>query len=309
MKTTESLTKPKIIAVLALACCLLWGSATPSIKIGYKLFQLSSSDTMSIILFAGCRFFFAGIITLILGSILNHRLLLPKKENLGIVTVQAFVQTSIQYFFYYIGLAHTVGAKGSIISGANCFFSVLIAGLIFRMEKVTPRKILGCVIGFAGIFILNVTNSFELSFRLPGEGALIISVIMYALSSVLLKVFSSREDPVTLCGWQFVLGGLIMIVIAFCCGGRLASSSARAWLILVYLALVASLAYTIWGVLLKYNDVSKVTVFSLSIPVFGVILSLLILDEGINPVQYFIALALVCFGIFLVNKAPKQKSL
>lgn len=305
---TESFSKPKIIAVLALTCCLLWGSATPSIKIGYRLFALDSADTVSIILFAGCRFFLAGIITLILGSLLNHRLLLPKKNNWGIVTVQAFVQTVIQYFFFYVGLAHTVGAKGSIISGANSFFSVLIAGAIFRMEKVTPRKILGCIIGFAGIFILNVTDSFELSFKLAGEGALIISVVMYALSSVLIKVFSAREDPVVLCGWQFVIGGLIMMAGAYCLGGRLTASSAGAWLILLYLALVASIAYTIWGLLLKYNDVSKVAVFSLSIPVFGVILSLLILNEGISPVQYFLALALVCFGIFLVNRSPDKQN-
>ena len=53
----------------------LWRSATPSIKTGYVLFNIASSDTASVILFAGVRFLFAGIFTAVSGSVLQRKIL------------------------------------------------------------------------------------------------------------------------------------------------------------------------------------------------------------------------------------------
>ena len=49
------LTRPPIVAALALLCCALWGSAFPCVKVGYQM--LSIERTGSQLLFAGCRFF------------------------------------------------------------------------------------------------------------------------------------------------------------------------------------------------------------------------------------------------------------
>ena len=71
---------------------------------------------------------------------------------------------------------------------------------------------------------------------------------------------------------------------------------------LVYLALVSAVAYSLWGILLKYNPVSKVAVFGFMNPVFGVILSAILLKEGDSVgVMCVAALALVCVGIYIVN--------
>lgn len=73
---------------------------------------------------------------------------------------------------------------------------------------------------------------------------------------------------------------------------------------LVYLAVVSAVAYSLWGILLKYNPVSKVAVFGFMNPVFGVILSALLLGEGAQAagVKSLIALLLVSIGIYVVNK-------
>ena len=54
------LTKPLVVCLLAMVCCLLWGSAFPCIKIGYRLFAIAGTDRPTQILFAGCRFVLAG---------------------------------------------------------------------------------------------------------------------------------------------------------------------------------------------------------------------------------------------------------
>lgn len=72
---------------------------------------------------------------------------------------------------------------------------------------------------------------------------------------------------------------------------------------LCYLASISAVAYTVWGILLKYNPVSKVTIFGFMNPMFGVVLSILLLDEGGQSfgLRGVVALLLVCGGIFIVN--------
>ena len=65
----NTLTKTGIVALLACICCILWGSAIPVIKTGYRLMQVDSADTASQIVFAGVRFTLAGILVLIFASI------------------------------------------------------------------------------------------------------------------------------------------------------------------------------------------------------------------------------------------------
>ena len=71
---------------------------------------------------------------------------------------------------------------------------------------------------------------------------------------------------------------------------------------LLYLAMVSAVAYSLWGMLLKYNPISKVAVFGFMNPVFGVILSALLLQEADSlGVMCIAALGLVCVGIYIVN--------
>ena len=308
MKTKEQfMTKTVVVWLGALLCCALWGSAFPCIKIGYQLFEIPSDATATQILFAGCRFTLAGILAIIIGSVLNHRILIPKQGSLGKITKLCMLQTVAQYLFFYIGLANTSGVKASIIEGVNVFISILVASLIFRQEKLTARKMLGCIIGFAGVILVNITGGIDMAFTFTGDGFIVFSTIAYAFSSVMIKRYSQEENPVTLSGYQFGLGGLIMVVCGLLMGGRLTVISGAGIAMLLYLAVISAVAYSMWGVLLKYNPVSRVTVFGFMNPVFGVILSAIFLREsGSIGVVCILALVLVCAGIYIVNRTPKQ---
>ena len=135
--------KTGVVWFLAMICCLLWGSAFPCIKIGYKMFHIASADASSQLLFAGCRFFLAGFLVLLLGTSGKYKL---KKTEIPMAMILAVFQTILQYVFFYMGLAHATGVKSSIINGANSFLVILIASLIFHQEKLTGPKIIGCVI-------------------------------------------------------------------------------------------------------------------------------------------------------------------
>ncbi len=298
-------TKPIVLIFSALACCALWGSASPAIKIGYQL--LSVSGVPSTILFAGVRFFAAGIITVIIYSIARRKFLYPKLGNMPrVLTVSAF-QTVIQYIFFYIGLANTTSVKGTIASGSSAFFCVLIASLIFRQEKLGAKKIIACLLGFAGIIVVNL-DGLTVTMNFLGDGFVIFSTVSYAFSSVLMKRFSKYEDPVVISGYQFIIGGAFMIILGLSLGGRVSFSSFGGVMLLVYLAFLSAIAYALWGLLLKYNPVSRVSIFSFTTPIFGTVLSLIFLPgaSGVRALNICITLLLVSAGIFLLNYQPKR---
>lgn len=305
MKDKNFLERTFVVCLLAMLCCFLWGSAFPCIKIGYQMFQISSDQTMSQILFAGVRFTLAGVLVILFGSILNRKILLPKRSSFKNILIICLFQTVIQYLFFYIGMAHTSGVKASIVEASNVFLAILVANLIFHQEKLTFSKMLGCVIGFAGVILINLTGSgLEGGMTMTGEGFILLSAAAYAVSSVLIKRFSVYENPIVISGYQFMIGGLIMIVVGLAGGGSLHPTSPASALMMLYMALISAVAYTIWGILLKYNPVSRVAVFGFMNPVFGVVLSALLLKEGsqIPLFQCVASLVLVCLGIYIVNR-------
>lgn len=294
------LQNPLIVALGALLCCALWGSATPAIKIGKSL--LIEDNVESTILFAGIRFFAAGIITVLIYSIARRKLLYPKLKNMPKVLTVSTFQTVIQYIFFYVGLSLTTGVKGTVLSGSSAFFIVILAALVFKTENLTFKKVLACLVGFAGMLLVNLNG---LDFNMGwGELFVIISTISYAFSSMFMKKFSAYEDPVVISGYQFIIGGAFMIIAGLIFGGKISFGDTTGVVILVYLSFLSAVAYAVWGVLLKYNPASKVSIYNFTTPVFGSILSYIFLvgeRDNINLVNLFVSLIVVSLGILLLN--------
>ena len=304
MKNRHFLETKAGLFTAAITACLLWGSAAPCIKLGYQLFQIPADDAMSQLLFAGCRFMLAGFLTVLLGSVMEQRVLMPRKGSFGMLLALALTQTIFQYFFFYLGLSKAPGYKGSVFSPSSAFFAVLFSTLVFRQEKLTARKLIGCLIGFSGVLVINLpAGESGGGFRLTGEGFLLMAAVSAAVSTVLIRRFSARENPVTLSGYQFLIGGSVLALVGISAGGRLQPAAPSAWLLLVYLGLLSAVAYSLWSLLLKHHPVSRVTIFTFVNPVFGVFLSALILGEGsqLNLPRCILALLLVSLGIRIVN--------
>lgn len=294
-----------VVVLLATICDLLWGSAFPCIKLGYKFFSISSDDTASQIFFAGLRFTLAGLLVIIFMSFVKRRFLVPRSmKTFGRISLLSCFQTILQYILFYIGLAHTNGVKGSIIEASNVFIAIFVASLIFKQEKLTTKKLIGSLIGFIGVVIINLKGlTFDLNI---GDMCVFMSTFAYAVSSVLLKRYSTEEDTVMMSGYQFLFGGIIMTLIGLLLGGKLTVFTTQGIVLLVYLAFISAMAYSLWAILLTYNPISKVAVMGFLNPVFGVILSAIILNEGdIINIRSIIALTLVCIGICIVYMKDK----
>lgn len=296
------------IILLACICCFLWGSAYPSIKIGYKLFNIDAFNIYGKFIFAGYRFFIAGLIVLLFEIINKRNIFVLKKKEILQVSILGILQTTLQYIFFYIGLSNTTGVRGSILNGTGTFFCIILAHIFYKNDKININKIIGCIIGFLGVILINLNGNIadDKEFSFIGEGFIIISAFAASISYIYSKRITKKISPSLATGYQLLIGGIILIILGFLNGGKLHGFTLKSTILLIYMALISSIAFVIWTQLLKYNKVSKISIFNFLIPVFGTILSAVFLKENIFDIKILLALFLVSLGIYFAYKDKKN---
>lgn len=296
------LTKTGVIVALALVATILWGSAYPCIKLGYEWFGMAAEDIPAKFLFAGIRFALAGLLTLAFGTVSGKKFPVPKKENIPGILALSLVLTMLHYIFFYIGLANTTGVKGAIVYGTSTFFAVLLAAVCYKSDRLNLRKGLGCLLGFAGIVYVNLgSGGLDGGFSFAGEGCMLTAAVLFAVGNLMSKRLSQREAPVTITGWQLTVGGLVLAAAGIALGGGFEVVTGKGIGLLLYLSLLSAVAFTVWTLLLQANSMGRVTIFNFLVPIFGVILSGMILGEDFLTLRNILSLACVSLGIYLVN--------
>lgn len=298
----------KFACIGAVLCTLLWGTAFPVIKFGYNLMAIPENDVASKLVYAGLRFAIGGIMVYIIGSFVHKKPMTIKKHDAMPILLLAIVQTALQYLFSYIGVGYTTASNTSIITACMSFFVVLFAPIFFKNDKLTPLKIVGCVVGFAGVLAINFAGISGGSFSFLGEGFVLFSTLCAAGGNLLTKGVMKDRDPLSITAFQLTIGGILLLVSGLVLGGKINLSTPLNILVLLYLALVSAIAFTLWTAILRYHKVSKISVFNLLVPVFGTIWSGILLGENVYKLENIIALLLVCVGIVVVNISADEKN-
>lgn len=204
-------TSKKFVFFGATFCCLLWGSAYPAIKNGYQLFNISPDDIPSKMVFAGYRFLLAGLVLLLFALASGKAIGRLKKGQYQQIAILGLTQTALQYVFFYIDLAYTTGVKGSIMNATGTFFSVLLAHYLYKNDRLTLNKIIGCALGFVGVMVVNVgSDLMDFNFSLLGEGSVVLAAFILSAASIYGKRISQTMDTTVMTGYQLAIGGLVL---------------------------------------------------------------------------------------------------
>lgn len=290
----------------AVLCTALWGSAAPCIKLGYRLFEIPAGDAFSQLTFAGWRFLLAGVLTLMVAVVLGRRPLLPNRSNIGAILAISLFQSMIQYVCYYIGLSYTTGAKGALLSGTQTFFAILFAHFLRRDDRIDLPKAVGCVLGFAGVVLLQVGGDLG-GFSLKGDGLVLLSAASAGMGALVSRVVSPGRDPIILTAWQLIFGGGLLLALGYGGGGSIGTITLPGLVLLGYMIVLSAAAFTIWTMLLKKWPVGKVALYSFLIPVFGAVFSAIFLAETNWSLRSWGALALVSVGIAVASWVRPDK--
>jgi drug/metabolite transporter (DMT)-like permease len=263
--------------LLAIIACLLWSTAYASIKIGLQY------DTP--LHFAGIRFIISGILILPF-TVKSNEYMKMIRQYWKVVAWVTILQTLINYSLFYMGLDLVPGALGAVIVGSQPLVTAVVASVMHKEDKLTARKIVTIIFGLSGVILISAGRQvFKLGTALELLGVVMILAanISVATSNVIVSVRSKGMNPYVLSSSSLFIGGVILYLISFPIEGRPKDSfPLQYWLILLWLSIMAAVAFSLWFMLLQRPGVkvSELNLWKFIIPVVGAILSwLLVPDE------------------------------
>ncbi|WP_068673400.1 DMT family transporter [Oceanobacillus sp. Castelsardo] len=292
---------------IAIFCSILWGSAFPVLKVSYEEFQMAPDDVISKIVFAGMRFLLAGLIVLAFLLFMKPKSIIVTRRQFFILMILGIIQTALQYFFFYNGLAKVTGMQGAILNSSGTFLTVILAHFFYVNDRMNWKKAFGLLAGFLGIIVANWGQAFEFSFTFTGEGYMILSGLTSAIATIMAKELATGIHPFAITGWQLSLGAVFLLLV----GVPNLSEGAMVftpfgWGLFIYSALLSSVAFALWYSILKYNNAGEISMYKFIVPVSGAILSSIFIPGEHLNFYTVAALALVAVGIMIVNYKGKQ---
>ena len=301
VKSLPLFQRPFWVSCFALTAAVVWGWAYPLIKMGFDEFAITPDMTGNKILFAGVRFTFSGLIILAFAKAKRRSFAMRRKTDWWFMLLFALLNTTFHYSTFYIGLSFSAGARAAILNSLSVFLLVIMACIFFKSDRFTMGKVLGCVLGFAGILALNMGGAESGHFTLLGDGMIIVNALCSAVASLLTRSLIKRVDVFVGTGYSLGLGGLLLLVPSLMAGATMPQITWWGLVILLLLIGISALSFVLYNKLISCNPVGKVAIFNSLIPVVGAVTSCLCLGETFYW-KYVIAGALATAGIYIINK-------
>ena len=305
-KTTTSLPlfqRPVWVCLFALTAAVLWGWAYPIIKIGFEEWGITPDMTGSKMLFAGIRFAISGLIILAMARGMRRSFRPARRWDWGFILLFALINTTFHYACFYIGLSHSEGSRAAILNSLSIFLVVVLACVFFKSDRMTVRKMVGVLLGMAGILILNLNgDAVSAEWSWLGDGMIIVNAICSAVASLLTRSMARRVDIIVGTGYSLGIGGLLLIVPGLLMGGTLPHVTLWGLALLGMLVGISTIGFALYNQLITHNPIGKVAIYNSLLPIVGAVTSCLCLGE---PFQANLILAggLVASGIYIVNAA------
>jgi len=288
--------------VVWLILCGIWGSTWLFIKLG-----LADLPPLT---FAGIRFLFASLILVAL--ILARGVRWPRQRRDWIViAVVGLLQFSLNYGLVFWGEQRISSGLAAVLQSTFPAFGLVIAHFYLPEEPITTKKVIGVLLGFAGVgIIFSQQLSIAGPTALAGSIALVLSALCGSYGNVLVKAYGTKIDPFVLAAGQMICGFPPLLTLGVLTEGNPFRFhwTGMAILALAYLVVVGSvLAFTLFYWLVRHMDVVNTMLIALVTPVVAVILGMIVLHEQLNW-RLFAGAACIISGIGFIVLRKRQKT-
>jgi drug/metabolite transporter (DMT)-like permease len=282
--------------------CGIWGSTWLFIKLGL--------DDLPPFTFAGIRFVIGSVI--LFAVIRARRLKLPnKRADWLLLAVTGLLSFSLNYGLLFWGEQYISSGLAALLQATIPAFGLVLAHFYLPSEQLTPAKIVGVVMGVAGVGVI-FSNQLSVAGprALAGCGALVVGSACAAYANVLVKARGSALDPAILAGGQMFFGLIPLLLVGIPLEGNPLHFhwTRMAVVALFYLAIVGSVvAFLLYYWLVQHMDVTKTMLVALVTPVIAVTLGVLVLREELNWRTFAGGVLIIAgIGLIVLKKARKQ---
>lgn len=304
MEAKSIFQRPLWASLFALTAAIAWGWAYPLIKLGFAEFGITPDMTGSKMLFAGIRFCLAGLLILAVAQTAGRSFRVRNGVDWWYILLFSLMNTTLHYAFFYFGLSHSEGSRAAILNSLSVFSVVIFACIFFKTDKMTMRKIIGCVVGFAGILSLNLGGKESGYFTWLGDGMIILNALCGATASLMIRGLGQRVDVFVGTGLSLAIGGVLLVVPGLLMDGVLPRVTLVGCIYLLLLIAISTVGFALYNKLLTCNPVGKIAIYNSLIPVVGAITSCICLHETFCW-KYAVAGLLAAGGIFIINRGKQ----
>lgn len=292
------MSKNKLI-LYSLLVMLLWGTLFPMVKLGYHAYNVVTIG--DILFFAGVRFTICGAIICLYAFITDKGSFKNAKDALMPVLLSGLFAIVLHYSFTYSALKLTDSSKTAILKQVGVLFYVCFSFIFFKKDKLTVKKLIAVLMGFAGIIAINA-NSDGINFNI-GDALIIAASFCTVFSNIISKKLFESVKPITATGISQFFGGVILLIIGKVLGGSMSFPlTSSAVIIFPYICFASIFSYCIWFTVVKSGELSKLFIIKFAEPAFACIFGAILLGENIFKVQYLLAFLLIATGIYVSNK-------
>jgi drug/metabolite transporter (DMT)-like permease len=281
---------------LALLLAILWGGNSVSIKIA-----LAGIPPLAL---AGGRFFLGALVVLIWAGLSRIPLRLGNGEKRGLL--QLALLFVVQIYLLNAGTHFTLAGRSTILISTFPFSIALFAHLFLPGDRLTPPKVFGMALAFAGVVLIFAESLVlgELA-HLPGDLMVMASSLLLGARQVYIKRLAQGIHPAKLLFYQATLSIPVFFLLSAIFESSIPYGLAPdvVGAILYQGLVVAGFCFILLTLLLRRYVASHIGVFGFATPVFGVLLSNLLLGESVSS-GLIGGMLLVGAGIAVVNLAP-----
>jgi len=288
--------------VVWLILCGIWGSTWLFIKLGL--------NDLPPLTFAGIRFLCAS--SILVAIIFARGVRWPRKRSEWLlIAIVGWLQFSLNYGLVFWGEQRIPSGLAAVLQSTFPAFGLVIAHFYLPEERITPKKVMGVLLGVIGV---GIVFSDQLSFAgkaaLAGSVALVLSAVCGSYGNVLVKAYGTQIDPFVLAAGQMVCGFPPLLALGIATEGNPIHLrwTATAVIALAYLVIVGSvIAFTLFYWLVRHMDVVNTMLIALVTPVVAILLGMIVLHEKFNW-RLFAGAACIISGIGLIVLRKRQKS-
>lgn len=286
-----------LAASFTMFICMLFGANAVAIKI--------SLEGLGVFTTAGIRFGIASV-AILLWVRFTGRSFEIKTEQVFQLIVIAVVFTA-QLSLFYLGLSKSNASRGTLLVNFQPFFTLFLAHFFIPGDQITKRKIMGILLGFAGVAFVFLEKKGVASDFNTGDVLILTAAFLWACNAVYTKRIISAFKP-----FQIALFPMIFSVPFFFLEGVLWDHHMIAFIdykiigAMAYQSLVtASFGFVVWNSLLQRYGAVALHSFIFIMPITGVLLGGLVLGEPIT-INILSAMLLIVAGILIIHFKQKK---
>jgi len=282
--------------VILLILAVIWGGAFLFIGVAVRHVEPLTYVWLRLTIAAGAMFLFL--------KFKGQTLDLPR-EVWGSILLLALLNNALPFTLFGWGQTHIASGLASILNATTPIWGVLVAHFFTQDERMTPRKIAGVLLGFAGVAtMIGPTLLANVGTDALAQLACIAAALSYAFAAVWARRFRRMGvSPMSVTTGQLTAGALMMLPLALLVDKPWTQPfpPITAWGAIVALALLCTaFGYVLYFKLIETAGATNALLVTLLVPPFAILFGTLFLNEVLAP-QDFVGLALIALGLAAID--------